>query len=126
MLRETKAPESGEVIADMSQFSIDSGRLNMQQQYENLVKEREILKKRKLELEQQVAYYKKRSPYGRISSVEDTERRRIVEEIAEIQKRLIVIKPNMTNLHNKLHRNDAEILEDILCVLQQISKKLDR
>ena len=38
MLRDTKTLKKGEVLADMSQFSIEAGRQNAQKRYENLVR----------------------------------------------------------------------------------------
>ena len=40
MLRTDRAVESREVLVDMSQHSIESGRLSIEQQYENLLIER--------------------------------------------------------------------------------------
>ena len=125
MLRDNQVPESGEALVDMSQYSIESGRNSIQKQYENLVIEREILKKRKLELEKWLIGYKIRTPSGLSPSAEKIERKKVIEEITEIQKRLMEIKPNMTKLHSRIHRDNAVILEDILAVLKQIAERME-
>ena len=120
MLRNIK-PKHNEVVADMSQFSVESARNDIQKQYYNLRTERTILKKRKIELERLLCQAKTESrTLGRIT---DT-RKGIVTEIDLIQKRLIEIKPILHQLHQTQFRNDGEILEDILVVLNQILEKI--
>lgn len=121
MYRENKKPEHNQAIADMSQYSVESGRDDIQKQYYNLRKERSILTERKIELEKQLCKAKKEShSLGRVT---DT-RKAIVDEIINIQKRLIEIKPTLHKLHQTQFRNDGEILEDILGVVKQIAQAL--
>ena len=65
-----------------------------------------------------------KNPTGRMVAGKHTARTRIIEEITEIQKRLIVIKPTMQKLDSKVHRGHCEILENILTVLCRIEKGL--
>ncbi len=123
MLRDN-TPGHNEAIADMSQYSIESGRNSIQKQYENMVSERKILVERKLELEQSLSLNKptlRTGPAGLLVT-----RKRVIEEITEIQQRLICIKPIMGKLHAKLEKNarsSVAVLEDILTVLKLILKE---
>ena len=129
MLRNNQAPESKEVLVDMSQYSIESGRNSIQKQYGNLLTERDILKKQKLKLERSLIYWKSRNPTGRTRGNEHIERHKIIDEITEIQERLITIKPTLSKLNfelNKDKRQHSEILEDMLVALKQIAERLSK
>ncbi len=126
MIRDDKTPQSNKVIADMSQFSIESGRLSIEQQYDNLQKERNLLTNRKLKLEQMLVNYKTKYPSGRGIAGEHKQRREIIDEITDIQQRLVVIKPAWHKLRNQLYRPQEVILEDILLVLKQIVNKVNK
>ena len=123
MFRENKKPREKTAIADMSQYSVESGRLSAERQYDNLLKERQILTTHKLELEQKLCNHKRDydCPAGIV------ERRKIVEEINNIQKRLIKLKPTLTKLHDAKSRPIrpfAEVAEEMLIVLKRIEEVL--
>lgn len=126
MIRKETTRQTGQVIADVSQFSMESGRLSAEDQLEKIVIEREILKKRKGEIEKLLYNYKKRWPAGRMIAGRHKTRTELIDENMEIQKRLVEIKPAMKRLHDIVHRSSDVILEEILVVLNRIENKLSK
>jgi len=115
-----KQPQTNEVVADMSEYSIDGGRLTAQQRLEKILLEREILIKRKKELEGLICKAKLKRPNGILNAGEQKARLEIVDEIQQIHKRLAEIKPTKIKLTNELQPQQGVILEEILLVLKDI------
>ncbi len=123
MLRENNTVKTGEALADMSQYSIESGRNSIQKQWDNLRKERQILSDRKLTLEQILCQNKLKHPSGLMIAGEHISRIEILKELTGIQKRLVEIKPTLSKLNEELHRPMDEILEEILSLLKRIANR---
>lgn len=124
MVVRTQLPRKEQAVADMSQYSIESGRNDIIKQLENMQKERKMLCDRKIVLEKKLFDFRIKHPRGLAVAGEHINRKEIVGEITGIQKRLSEIKPNLHKLTRMLHRQTEDILEDILVVLKKIDKKL--
>ncbi len=146
MLRETK-PKKDTVLADMSQYSIESGRLNSEQQLEKVQKERQLLVDRKLEIVRLLT--RKPDNYDKIRRSTAVKggrqhtrkvlavmrnfpgREDLVNESLDIELRLQEINPILKQLAQEKHlrengRQQIDALEDILAVLKQIAKSVSK
>ena len=67
---------------------------------------------------------KQYDPTGRTTRIDKIERKRIIDEINEIQARQIEIKPKFAKLRDILFRPQEEILEEILLAVKQLAEIL--
>ena len=120
MLRQ-ELPKHREAIADMSEYSINSGRNSIEKQYKRIVIERDALKKELIDYERRLCNLKNDT---RSLNTLRIERIKLTDNLAAIRKRLQEIKPIMTKLHEELYENDKVILIKILDTLNDIKRIL--
>lgn len=129
MNRTDQRPHRGDATAIMGQDSVESGRHSIEQRYDALVQERKIISERKIVLERQLCQFKLDDRHGgRRPAAVHQNRFAIIEEINEIQQRLVQIKPNMAKLNNEKDKEtnawQTNLLKEILSVLKEIREGL--
>ena len=123
MIQHNTSSKTNQVIADVSQYTRDAGRLSAEQRLQKINQERAILVTRQKELQVKLLQYKTSTPHGRTAGTAKVARNRVLKELADIQARLVEIKPTRKQLSDQLHRDPSTILEDILAVLKDIAYK---
>jgi len=126
MNRFETVPDKGKVVANSSQYSVESARRSPEFKLEEIEKERTILVQRKLKLQEWLSNYKRDNPTGRTQATNHMARTKIVNEFHAIQERLAEINPIRGKLMHSLHRPQAEIMEDIFSALKIVISKLSK
>ena len=126
MIRD-KQPRSQQATADMGQYSIESGRQSIEDQYEKLQRERKTIVDRKQYLQGLLAnkklVYSDRN--GRVSRNVNQDRADIVHEIHEIDKRLTKLKPTLHTLNQVHEPRQLDYLKEIRDLLKAILHSME-